>query len=203
MKKLLFFLFAMCIFITGFSQGKIIMMSGKIIEGSNIKRGEEMISYTYEHKGEEKKNEIEFYRVFSIQYEDGKEEIVYEQDTAAGLKKTVEEMRYFIYGERDAQNNHKTPAVAIAGVVYGAVGGYFFAPVPIATPLIPISYTLAMMIPKTKVKPSRVSNPDYMKQEHYIKGFQRAGRVKRINKAILGSAGGTVLGVVTYFLVGS
>jgi hypothetical protein len=134
---------------------------------------------------------IENDRIFSIKSPNG-ENIMYAYDTVIGNEFTVDEMRYFIYGERDADKNFKANGCLAIGAVVGVLSGItgsFFCPIP------PFAFTALSGIPKVKIKASTVSDPEFLKQDPYLMGYERVARKKRKLKSLIGGGLGLVAGI--------
>lgn len=137
---------------------------------------------------------IENDRIFSIKNSSG-ESVMYVYDTLIGNEFTIEEMRYFIYGESDADKNFKATGSLVTGIVVGALSGVtgsFFCPIP------PFIVTALTGLPKVKIKHSTVSNPDYLKHDPYLMGYERVARKKRKLKSLIGGGLGLAAGLGTF-----
>ena len=137
---------------------------------------------------------IENDRIFSIKNSSG-ESVMYVYDTLIGNEFTVDEMRYFIYGESDADKKFKATGSLITGIAVGALSGVtgsFFCPIP------PFIVTALTGIPKVKIKHSTVSNPDYLNHDPYLMGYERVARKKRKLKSLIGGGIGLVAGLGTF-----
>lgn len=137
---------------------------------------------------------IENNRIFSIRNPKG-ENIMYVYDTLIGNEFTVDEMRYFIYGEADADKNFKATGSLLIGGAIGALSGFtglFFCPIP------PFAFTALTGIPKVKIKHETVSNIEFLKHDPYIMGYERVARKKRKVKSLLGGGIGLVVGLGTF-----
>lgn len=133
-------------------------------------------------------------RIFSITNNKG-ESVIYEYDTVIGNEFTVDEMRYFIRGEQDADKNFKANGCLAIGAVVGVLSGItgsFFSPIP------PFAFTALSGLPKVKIKASTVSNPEYLKHDPYLMGYERVARKKRKFKSLIGGGIGLVAGIGTF-----
>lgn len=134
---------------------------------------------------------IESDDVYSIRNSKG-ESIIYHYDSAAGNDLTVEEMKYYIKGEQDAQKKFKPRGAFWTNMVVGAasgVTGSFLCPLP------PFAFTSLCGLPKVKIKHSTVSNLEYLKHDTYIMGYEKVARGKRKTKSLLGGGIGLVAGL--------
>ncbi len=137
---------------------------------------------------------IENDRIFSIKNAT-EEKVIYVYDSINGNDLTLEEMRYYIMGEQDAEKGYKPRGALIGGVLIGAASGItgsFLAPVP------PFVYTALLAIPKIKIKKRTVSDPELLKQETYLMGYERVARKKRNLQSLIGGGAGLVVGLGTF-----
>lgn len=148
-------------------------------------------------KDSTKNNIIENDRIFSITNANG-ESIMYVYDTLIGNEFTIDEMRYFILGEQDAEKGFKARGALFGNMALGAGGavtGSLLALIPAFT------YSAASGLPRVKIKPGTVSNVEYLKHETYIMGYERVARKKRKLRSLVGGAVGFGVGFGTYFIL--
>ncbi|MCW3084562.1 MAG: hypothetical protein JWP12_1928 [Bacteroidetes bacterium] len=137
---------------------------------------------------------IENDRIFSIKNEKG-ESIMYVYDTVIGNEFTVDEMRYFIYGEKDADKNFKANGCLALGAAVGILSGLsgsFLCPIP------PFAFTVLSGLPKIKIKHETVTNLDWLTHEPYLMGYERVARKKRKIKSLIGGGAGLLIGLGTF-----
>ena len=155
-------------------------------------------SVSFKNPKKSKKNiVIENDRIFSIRNDKG-ENIIYVYDTTLGNEFTIEEMRYFIRGEQDAQIGFKARGAFWGNLVVGAgagVTGLFFSPVA------PFAFSALVGIPKIKIKKETVSNLDFLNQPSYLMGYTRVARKKRQLRSLLSGGIGLGVGLVTSFIL--
>lgn len=197
-KKILFGIFLLFVFDATYSQyDKLVMINGKELYGRVTKIDEQTVSLRMFKNGEKLDFDIEKYRIFAIEYEEGKRQVLYSQDTLDGRDYTVREMEYLIFGEQDAHKNHKTGLpFAVAGTL-GGVGGYVVGGqnfLVLGVPFISM-FSTAIILP-ANVKKSAMRDPKYLESKEYKKGYRRVVKTKRNKQAILGSVVGTVAGVI-------
>lgn len=140
---------------------------------------------------------IENDRIFSITDSTG-EHVMYVYDTVIGNEFTIPEMRYFIYGEQDAEKGFKARGALFGNMALGAaagVTGYFLCPLP------PFAFTALSGMPKVKIKQSTVSNLEYLKQDAYLMGYERVARKKRKIRSLIGGGIGLGVGLGTFFVL--
>lgn len=183
---------ATCSFVS--AQDEMLFLNGKIIKGEIVEKTNFEFTFTTE-KG--KQFVLDKYRIFSYTQK-GKETIVYEYDTLSGNFLKVEDMTLFVYGERDAQYTYKPVFSNSLGFAFGVASGYamhnqssfFFIGAPLA-------YTVGTLIFPTKVQKKRLTDDQYLKEDEYLRGYERVARSKRTQ----GSLKTGILGMGVGFLI--
>ncbi|MCB9361370.1 MAG: hypothetical protein H6588_08715 [Flavobacteriales bacterium] len=177
------------------AQDKLLFLNGKEIEGSILSQNK------YELTFKDTKNKefaIDTYRLFSYS-KNSTETIVYKYDTLEGNFLKVQDMKMFVYGERGAYQSFSSPITNVAGLLIGGAAGYFMqkdqAFLYVATPLVYTTITLPF---PTSVKQRRLTNLEHIKDDEYLRGYERVARSKRTQNALKSSIVGTAAG----FLVG-
>lgn len=199
MYKILSAIVIFLITIRGFSQtgnDTILLLNGNeiitnIIDTTNA-------SLSFKNPKRPKKNiVIENDRVFSIRNKSG-EIIIYIYDTVIGNEFTINEMRYFIHGEQDAQKNYRATGAFWGNLFVGAgagLTGFFFCPV------IPFAFTALSGIPKVRIKKNTVSDPEYLNHPEYLMGYVRVADKKRKISSLVSGGIGLGLGLTTFFIL--
>ena len=142
-------------------------------------------------KDSTKNDIIENDRIFSITNNKG-ESIMYVYDTVIGNEFTIDEMRYFILGEQDAEKGFKAKGAFWGNLVLGAASGItgsFLCPIP------PFAFVALSGLPFIKVKHTSVSNREYLKHDTYLMGYERVGRKKRKISSLIGGGIGLGAGI--------
>jgi hypothetical protein len=119
-------------------------------------------------------------------------------DTIIGNEFTIDEMRYFILGEQDAEKGFKAKGAFWGNMLLGAAGavtGSFLCPIP------PFAFVALSGLPKIKIKPSTVSNIDNVKHDSYLMGYERVARKKRKISSLAGGGIGLAAGLGTFFIL--
>ncbi len=138
---------------------------------------------------------IDNYYLFAIKDKDGKEHIVYKQDGSDAF--TIPEMRSFVMGQSDANSNFKSPLTTIGGIVSGAA-----APFVHPTYAIVLSGAYTGGIGMSKAFKKNIKIPDeYANNKHYIMGYKKEVKRKRIKNAVIGSLIGLAAGFTAYYIV--
>ncbi len=113
-------------------------------------------------------------------------------------------MRYFIYGQQDADHATSGKGAFVVGLVLGfttvAAASDFFKEdpgilVPLSTPFVCI---IIYRFRKVKIKMEYVSNPEYLSHESYIEGYVRVAKKKRVFASLKGSFAGIVGGIAAW-----
>jgi hypothetical protein len=206
--KLLFFLAVLIYGSTVFAKGNaspaapkdtLLMMDGSKFTGELLDTANHKYKVRYFKKsGKEKTVSMDDDLIFSVLYHDGHEQIVYKQDTTTGNFFSAEETRFFLYGERDAEQNYHCPGSTISSFVLGVGCGYigsFFSLIP------PFVYSGLLLIPKIKVKYTTVSNPVYLNYETYVMGYEKIARRKKLFRSLVSGVGGLAGGLVAFQLI--
>jgi len=193
--NILIILFACVLTTTVNAQDKLLFLNGKELSGSLI----EKTDYEFTFKNlKDKQFVIDKYRVFSYT-QDNKENVVYEFDTLSGNFLKTQDMKMFVYGERDAHKTYKPHFSNITGIGVGIAAGFMmqsdqsFVYIPI-----PILYTIGTLFFPTRVKQNKLSDTSYLKEDEYLRGYERIARSKRTQGALKNS----LLGMGVGFLIG-
>ena len=192
-------LFSICLFsITVNGQDQLLFLNGKELKGNLIEKTD--YEFTFKNK-ENKQFIIDKYRIFSYT-QNNKESIVYEFDTLSGNFLKVQDMKMFVYGERDAHQTFKPQFTNALGFAIGGTAGYFMhkddAFLYVTVPLV---YTIGTLIFPTKVKQRKLANKNFIKEDEYLRGYERIARSKRTQSALKSSFVGLGVGFLVSFLV--
>lgn len=182
--------------LTGYCQDEILFLNGKILKGNIL----EKTKYEFTFEDESKKQFIiDKYRVFSYTKKNEKESIVYEYDTLSGNFLKVEDMKMFVYGERDAHEGFKPHVANSLALGIGGVAGFMMQKdQSIAYVPIPLVYTAITLVFPTKVNQKRLKDKQYLKEDEYLRGYERIARSRRTQTVLRNS----VVGMAVGFLVG-
>lgn len=200
MKRLILFIIIIGFNLSSKAQDTIILLTGHIIPCKIYQENENVITCEYTKKGREERLILDTYRVFSIKFGNGEEKVYYQQDSTNGNWFTVDEMRYFIYGEQDAMKGYKSPITSVLGVMAGAGAG-FFAMESLILFAAPLVYTTGNILPYIIIDRKTVRDEKLLEQETYVQGYERVARNKKIQNALKSSAAGLAIGIGAYFLV--
>ncbi|MBL4593395.1 MAG: hypothetical protein JKX68_06220 [Flavobacteriales bacterium] len=190
------FILAICLLsISANGQDKLLFLNGKTLEGKLIEKTN--YEFTFKSKND-KQFIIDKYRVFSYT-QNNKESIVYEFDTLSGNFLKVQDMKMFVYGERDAHQTFKPRFTNILGLAIGGAAGFLmhkdqsFVYIPV-----PLVYTGVTLLFPTRVKQKKITDTQYIKEDEYLRGYERIARSKRTQGALKTS----LLGMGVGFLIG-
>jgi len=138
--------------------------------------------------------------VFSFQPSAGEERVYYFYDEPLGNEISVEEMRAFVIGERDARFGVTGNAWLYGGMAVGLITGYAARGSVLALAVPPL-VALTARIPVVKIKEESIQDSKYKFNEDYAAGYETYARSKYTRKALLGSVIGTAIGLLTYAVV--
>ncbi len=138
--------------------------------------------------------------VFSFQPTEGEERVYYFYDEPLGNVASIEEMRAFVVGERDARFGVTGNAWLYGGMAVGLFTGYAARGSVLALAVPPL-VALTARIPVVKIKEEYIQDSKYKYIEDYAAGYETYARSKYTRRALLGSAIGTVIGLVSYAVV--
>jgi hypothetical protein len=179
------------------AQDEILFLNGKVIKGNLI----EKTNYEFTFKTDKNKQfVIDKYRIFSFT-QNNKETIVYKFDTLSGNFLKVEDMKYFVYGERDAHITYKPHFSNVLGFAIGGAAGYFMhkedAFLYITVPLV---YTIGTLVFPTRVRQHKIKDVQFIKEDEYLRGYERIARSKRTQGALKTSIVGMGVGFLISFI---
>jgi hypothetical protein len=180
------------------AQDKILFLNGKELSGKLLDKTK--YEFTFQ---DEKSREfvIDKYRVFSYT-QNNKENTVYEFDTLSGNFLKVEDMQLFVYGERDAYSSFKPQLTNGIGFAIGGAAGYLMQKDNgFLYITIPLGYTIGTLLFPTKVNQKRLTDTQYLKEDEYLRGYERVARSKRTQGALKSSFIGMGVGFLIGFIV--
>lgn len=201
MKFLLFFAAFFGLFVgSAKAQDTLLLLSGKILEGRVMDETDEIITYMDYYRGDSSVVQIETYRVFSVKRRGAEERVLYTLEEGSNAYKP-EEMRYYIYGEQDADRNFTAKTTGWIGFITGAAAGWFIEdgyPYVLAQPFV---YAGINVLPFIRIKSEDIRSREMLQHEPYIAGFERVARNTKIQSALKGSLAGMAVGIAGAFLV--
>lgn len=193
----IFILVLLCAF-PSFAQDELLFLNGKELKGELLNVTNYEITFK-DVKGKEMV--IDNYRVFSY-HKDNKEVLTYKYDTLEGNFLKEQDMRMFVYGEREAFKSYHSRFSNAMGFAAGGVTGYFMhkdqAFIYAAVPLI---YTSITLVFPTSVKQKRVTDLQYLKEDEYLRGHERVARSNRTQNTLKSSFLGIGVGFLASFLI--
>jgi hypothetical protein len=196
-------------------QDKIQLMNGKVLRGKLKTESDEIYNFDYyKNGGKVKSIELSKFRIFSIKNGTQPERVLYQQDTLMGNFYSENEMRMYVYGQRDAFKSFKGTSLFVASFALGFTSvildtyefeegnqnppGFFNRTPTIAPIIVPFALTIGAGLFKTKVRKEHAVDITFLSSEYYIEGFQKVAKVKRVKSAFIGSVAGVVAGFVVY-----
>lgn len=147
-----------------------------------------------------KKGGVDREDVFSVTYPSGEEKVYYFFDEPLGNYLKEDQMRAFIYGERDARHAVSGKGWFYAGLATGAITGYVLK-TSVVSLAVPPLFALTTKIPTIHIKERYIADKSYRFNENYASGFESFARSKNTIEALKGSAIGTVLGIIAYSII--
>lgn len=180
--------------LSGPAKDTIQLMNGEIMITNVIDTSFYGVKILQEKKNKKKAVIIEGERIFSVKFANGHEKFIYYQDTAIGNEFTVNEARYFLYGERDADKGYRPKWWPAGNFVLGAASAFTlnsfvsFVP-PVLYPIVPARDWFRITIPH-----NTVSNVNYLKQDTYILGYERIARKKNAMRSFVSGVIGLGIG---------
>jgi hypothetical protein len=191
-----FFLFLFVIpFMAATAQDKILLLNGKIIEVKNVELSGYKIAYRTFEKNKLRKVDTE--RVFSIQYANGSEKVVYTANPADSLEYTVPQLRMFVKGEHDAGVFYNNSLNKEAAFLVGA-GASFFAIYGLVGPPLYSTIVGAFSPDMDKVE---VSEPSLRLDPDYREGYKSKVRNRKIRNSLIFGFLGFAAGAVTTSII--
>lgn len=182
-----------------FAQDKLLFLNGKELNGSVLN----VTKYELTFKDDKNKElVIDNYRLFSYTKSNQSEVLLYKYDTLEGNFLKEKDMKMFVYGEREAHQSYHSNVTKIGSLLAGGAAGFMMQKdqsfVYVAAPLIVTTITLPF---GTKVRQRKLKNSDYLKEDEYLRGYERVARSKRTQSALKFSILGTGLGFLTGLIV--
>ncbi len=141
---------------------------------------------------------IEKFDIFAIIDQSSKEITIYQPDSTHKESFSIIEMRAFVQGQYDAQLNFKSPLSTLGGAGIAAAASLFIN--PLYTPIVSGVYCGVIGFTKTSEKKIIIPN-EYQNSDHYLLGYKKETKRKRIKNAILGSAMGLAAGFATFVVI--
>ncbi len=182
---------------------RILFMNGREELSTILDTNSSNIQYLRPEIKKDREVSIDKYRIFSITYGSGQEVVFYQQDSINGNMLSVDEMRYFVYGERDALKGFKAPVAFWGGLATGLAGGAAAPAIGlgILAPVIPGVFTAVNASGYVTVRKKNVSDEKYLTNDHFLAGYERTARSIRVQNSLLGGGLGVVLGVGAFFFL--
>jgi hypothetical protein len=182
---------------TSIAQDTLITMAGYEIPCEITNKEGYKVEFKIEkRKGKKKDRSMHKSEIFSL-IQNGEEEVLYAPDPILGDDLSVQEMRIFIAGERDARKYYDARPTFWVGFGASMAGAIFASGALLATLTLPVLYPLAQLIPVIKIKEKYISDPNHRYNEVYAAGFESVARSKKV----LGGLKGAFLGALTGVLI--
>ncbi|MBL4652530.1 MAG: hypothetical protein JKY53_06645 [Flavobacteriales bacterium] len=176
------------------AQDKIMLLSGKVLEGKILSTDTSGINYQYTKKGKVSEIHLDNYRIYSLEYADGKSAVIYERDSISGRTYTVKQMGAFVSGERYAFEHFKGAGTVLYGFLAGAAGGLVVQNIFAAPGALVIGFS-TLIPPPQKINPADVADKELLKEKYFLEGYKRVIRSKRLGRGLISALGGAVVGI--------
>jgi hypothetical protein len=174
------------------AQDRIILINGNVLEVRNVELKDNNISFQSMKK--EKRKKINPYRVFSIQYANGTEEVIFVTDPLDPNDFKPEEMRMFIKGEQEAKIYYHNTGNKIAAAAIGASAGLL----TIYGIVVPALYSTIVGSFSPNVYKHEVSDPTLRENLNFREGYERKCRDRKIRNSLLFGFGGFFVGFTAF-----
>lgn len=174
----------------------IVFLSGRQIPVKSVEVNSGYLSYR-PFEGKDRLRKVDNYRLFGIRFANGTEQVIYQEDPYDSLDFSVEQMRFFIRGEQDADRFFKGRANIAASFVFGAAASYL----TIYGLVVPPLYSTVVGAFSPNVQKSPVSDPALRDVPEYVEGYQRKVRDKKIRNSLLAGLAGFASGFIVLTLV--
>lgn len=175
------------------------LMSGKTLVGFVRSQTDDQLKIRVPKKDQLKLEIVELDLVFAVRHPNGKEDVLYKQDTLFGNYFTPQEVRYFMIGENDARKAYRSPIATAGGFVTGAaasiaVGPFFGLPAAFV-------FGGVTTFTRVKIRPGTVSNPQNLKFDTYLLGYEKEARKRRMFRSMIAGVAGYATGLVMSYTV--
>jgi hypothetical protein len=170
-------------------QDKILLMNGKILNVKNISLKGYTVAYRTSDKN--KLKQIDTERIFSIQYADETERVVFSPNSADPLEYTVDQMRMYVKGEQDATLYYKNNWNKVFGFAAG-VGSSFLGFYGIIGPAV---YGALVGEFSPNMAKQTVSDKALLANEDYCEGYKSKARSRKVRNGIISGFIGFAAGV--------
>jgi len=193
--KYIFSALALLIAAAASAQDKIILINGDVLEVRNVELKDNNISFQSMKK--EKRKKINPYRVFSIQYANGTEEVIFVTDPLDPNDFKPEEMRMFIKGEQEAKIYYHNTANKVAAAAIGVGAGML----TIYGIVVPALYSTVVGSFSPNVYKHEVSDPALRENLNFREGYERKCRDRKIRNSLLFGFGGFFIGFTAFAIL--
>ena len=187
-----FLLFIFLLSTAAKAQDRIILINGKVLEVKSVELKDNTISFQTMKK--DKRRKINPERVFSVQFANGTEQVVFVSDPLDPNDFKPEEMRMFIKGEQDAELYYHNTGNKILSAAVGAGSGLL----TIYGLVIPALYSTVVGSFSPNVQKHNVSDPALRDNLIYREGYERQARDRKIRNSLVYGFGGFVVGFAAF-----
>lgn len=178
------------------AQDTINLLNGKQIFAKSIyeEPNSSLLKYDISFHGKDKQKVIDLLNIYSVNYTNNTEKIFYRQDSAIGFDLSVQQMNFYILGERDAIKNYKAPWITAGGFVAGILAAHYLQFYSLITPAV---YAAAFGLFTPKLHSSPNLNYSTTSNYNYLEGYRYTATRKKVKNALLGS----IVGIAAYAII--
>ncbi len=181
------------------AQGYLQLINGKQRRFSKAEVKGQFIRYVPEDKPTIEKK-IDRFDIFSVNYDDGKEDVLYNPDTTFVDEPSVEEVRDYIEGERLALKfYHENPKFAASQLYFGFYSGFFGSLLGYYGAAVPLVYSMGVDR-FGPVKPEGYMD-EWKETDAFVSGYEKRMRNKKIKNSLIGGAVGFTIGITTLAVI--
>jgi hypothetical protein len=181
-------------------QDQVLLMNGQLIECHITSDTSLVLQFDQQKKnGKIKSREIHKSDVFSYTLAGKPETILYAKDEMLGDIYSIDEMRMYMAGGRDARENYSALPTAAVGFVVCGTAAYLGGDGLLTALLPPIAYTCLQFIPRIKIREETMSDPGYKYNDIYADGYEPPARSRKVQGALRGGFAGAISGVLLFY----
>ncbi len=190
MKKFqLIAIIALLVSVNTYAQDTINFLNGKIKYVEVVPfDNDSLVKNVFIKKKSGKIKEVKKDNVFNVVFHDGKEVLIYKQDSLDDNYFTVEQARMYLLGAQDARKHYHSHFSKIFSVGVGAAG-VSLAWYGLSFPVISLAAQDFLFKPNLTVR--KGVSESYKENQYYLAGFERAARNKKV-------ASGFIYGYIGY-----
>ena len=141
-----------------------------------------------------KVQDVEQSKIFSLKFCNGKESIIYFQDSAFGNYLSVLEAKMFMLGEQEAEKNYRNKWPVIIGFTAGIISPLVLSNAVLLSPIPAAATPLHTLIPVIKINTDKIANKNYLLYDTYLMGYEKVARKKNFIHSLIAAGVGLASG---------